>query len=92
MPSTITSSPVNVKLFKAKRRLERNQPDQVNQAICLECSSEYTSKPGQRPEIAVVHGKDHRQTSGHVLELHCVIDVLVDTIPSRTDRSELDRR
>ncbi|KKL62373.1 hypothetical protein LCGC14_2185860, partial [marine sediment metagenome] len=47
---------------------------------------EYTSKPGQRPEIAVVHGKEHHRTSEHRLELHCVIEVFVDTIPSRERR------
>ena len=92
MTPTIPGTATEIKVFKAKRRIERNEPDQVNRAVCLQCPWEYTSKPGQRPEIAVVHGKDHHQTSGHVLELHCVIEVFVDTIPSRTVRSELDRR
>ena len=84
--TTIPTTPTDVKVFKVKRALERNEPDQVNKVICLECPWEFTSKPRQRPEIAVVHGKDHHQTSGHRLELHCLIDVRVDTIPSRDAR------
>jgi len=87
-PTTIPSRASDVK----GRSVERNRPDQVNLVICHGCSWKYTSKPGQRPEIAVVHGKDHHRETGHVPELHCIIDVFVDTIPSRKDRSELDRR
>ena len=82
MPTTIPSTADEIKVFKAKRRVERNEPDQVNKVVCLECPWEYTSKPGQRPEIAVVHGKEHHRTSEHRLELHCVIEVFVETIPS----------
>ena len=86
MPTTIPSTATEIKVFNAKRSVERNEPDQVNKVVCLECDWEYTSKPGQRPEIAIVHGKDHHSTSEHRLELHCVIEVFVDTIPSREVR------
>ena len=90
MPPTITPpvTEFNEKIWQAKRRLERNESIQINRVVCCdrECDWEFTSKPRQRPEIAVVHGKDHHSTSGHHLELHAVIETFVDTIPSREER------
>lgn len=83
MAPTIPSTATEIKVFKAKSRGDRNKPDQVHKAVCLDCPWEYSARPGQRPEIAVVHGKEHHRTSEHRLELRCVIDVFVEAIPSR---------